>query len=74
MIYNKNGDNMKETNEEFNVKTEILEIIDTVKNLLNKEDYTRLSNYILAKEKRVKENIYVDRAEEYVDKLINDLK
>lgn len=76
MIYNYTGDdNMKETNDkEFNIKAEILEIIDTVKRLLDKEDYARLSDYIIAKEKRVKANVYVDRAEEYVDKLINGLK
>lgn len=76
MIYNYTGDdNMKETNDkEFNVKAEILEIIDTVKRLLDKEDYARLNDYIIAKEERVKANVYVDRAEKYVDKLIYDLK
>lgn len=66
---------MKDTNDnEFNVKTEIFDIINTVKKLLDKEDYAILNDYIIAEEKRVKENVYIDHAELYVDKLINDLK
>lgn len=66
---------MKDTNDnEFNVKVEIFDIINTVKKLLDKEDYAILNDYIIAEEKRVKENVYIDQAELYVDKLINDLK
>lgn len=66
---------MKETNDdEFNIKVEIFDIVKVVKKLLNKEEYEMLQDYIDREEKRLKENVYIDQAEIYVDKLISGLK
>ena len=51
---------------------QILEMLDTITNYLNKEEYEKILDYI--SKKRAEINEKSDASSEYIDKLVSELK
>lgn len=57
----------------FNLRFEVFDIIDKIKDFLDKEEFDLLKEYLVEKEKYLKVMVWDDPAENYVNNLLDDL-